>query len=125
MNAFSRTSALTLIVTLVLSSVAAVQAAPQQTLLLNPPQEEPFFLPKFGFRSYNLGGVGEVVTHVKWGSIAWKMGLQKGDIIRSVNHIELNYHGMWNNALRQALLENNGRVHLHIVDRNTGLVAQR
>jgi hypothetical protein len=120
-----RTSALALIVTLVVSSAAVVQAAPPVATLLAPPQQSGNFLPKFGFRSYNLGGVGEVVTHVQWGGLAWKMGLQKGDIIRTLNHMELAYHGAWSDALRHALFNNGGQVHLQIIDRNTGLVAHR
>jgi hypothetical protein len=120
-----RTIALALIASLTLFAASTVEAAPPVATLIAPPQQQPNFLPKFGFRSYTLGGVGEVVTHVQWGGLAWKMGLQKGDIIRSVNHFQLTYHGAWNDALRSALYNGDGQVHLHIIDRNTGQIAKR
>jgi len=125
MKTSTRTIALTLIAALFVSTASVASAAPQQALLLQPPQYGPQFLPKFGFRSYTLAGVGEVVTYVRPGSLAWKMGVQRGDIFRSLNHFELTYHGAWNDALRSALINDGGYVHLHIIDRNTGVVATR
>ena len=125
MKTSTRTIALALIASLTFLAAPSVEAAPQQALLLQPPVQQPNFLPKFGFRSYTLAGVGEVVTNVQWGSLAWKMGLQKGDIIRSLNYFELTYHGAWNDALQSALVNNNGFVQLQIIDRNTGLIASR
>lgn len=125
MNAFTRTIAYALIASLTLVAARSVEAAPQKTLLLQPPHQQPQFLPKFGFRSYTLAGVGEVVTHVNWGSLAWKMGLQKGDIVRSLNNFELTYHGAWNDALQSALYNDGGYVQLQIIDRNTGFIAIR
>jgi hypothetical protein len=125
MKTSTRTIALALIASLTFLAAPSVEAAPQQALLLQPPQQQSNFLPKFGFRSYTLAGVGEVVTNVQWGSLAWKMGLQKGDIIRSLNYFDLTYHGAWNDALRSALINNNGYVQLQIIDRNTGSIASR
>jgi PDZ domain len=127
MNAFTRSTALALIasMTLLVSSASVASAAAPHALLLSPPQQPGFILPKFGFRSYTLAGVGEVVTNVQRGSLAWKMGLQTGDIIRSLNHFDLTYHGAWNDALRSAMFNDGGQVHLHIIDRNTGRVATR
>jgi hypothetical protein len=125
MKTSTRTIVLALIASLTFLSVSSVEAAPPKALLLNPPQYQPSYLPKFGFRSYTLAGVGEVVTNVQWNSLAWKLGLQEGDIIRSVNYFELTYHGAWNDALRSALINNGGYVQLQIIDRNTGLIASR
>lgn len=125
MKTLTRTTALTLAASLTLLVATAVQAAPPQALLISPPpSHHPHSLPKFGFRSYTLSGVGEVVTYVRHGSLAWKMGVQVGDIFYSLNHDRLTYHGAWNDALANALATGNN-VHLHIIDRNSGQMARR
>lgn len=125
MKTLTRTTALTLAASLTLLLATAAQSAPPQALLISPPpSHHPHGLPKFGFRSYTLNGVGEVVTYVRPGSLAWKMGVQQGDIFYSLNHDRLTYHGAWNDALANALASGN-QVHLHIIDRNSGRMAQR
>ena len=64
------------------------------------------------------------MTYVKWNGRAAKLGLEPGDVILSMNGIPLTYHGSWNDALRQAIL-NGGWVQLRIRDVNTGHVAFR
>jgi hypothetical protein len=125
MKTLTRTTALTLAASLTLLVATAAQSAPPKALLISPPPSNHLHnLPKFGFRSYTLNGVGEVVTYVRPGSLAWKMGVERGDIFYSINHERLTYHGAWNNALAEALASGN-QVHLHIIDRNTGRMAQR
>jgi hypothetical protein len=101
-------------------------ASPPQKLLLNPgePNVPNFPLPKFGFSSFNINGVGERVTNVKWNGRAAQLGLEPGDIILSMNGYPLSYPGSWRDALYDAML-NGGWVQLSIRDVHTGFVASR
>jgi hypothetical protein len=104
---------------------AAVAAQPQPLLIAPGEPNGPYFsLPKFGFASQTIYGFGERVTYVKWNGRAAQLGLQPGDVILSMNGIPLTYHGSWNDALRQAMLDG-GWVQLRIRDVNTGYVAFR
>lgn len=108
--------------TLLVLTVAAVsQAAHPQTTLLHPGHGS---LPAFGFNSYNVSGYGEVLTHVRFNSIAGRMGLEPGDVILSMNGYRLNYHGAWRDALSQAVY-NGGFVRLAIRDVHSGHIAYR
>jgi hypothetical protein len=102
--------------------------AQQQHLLINNPgpavQPAPVFLPKFGFQSYNLSGIGERVTYVQCHGLAEGMGLEPGDVILSLNGMPLTYHGAWNQALQNAMYQG-GMVQLVIRDVNTGAVVYR
>ena len=82
------------------------------------------YLPKFGFSSFNINGVGERVTYVRWGGLASRFGLEPGDIVLSMNGYPLTYHGSWNDALYQAMYQD-GRVRLKIRDVRTGHIVQR
>jgi hypothetical protein len=106
--------------TLIVSSAAASHP---KALLVNP---DPYcqVLPKFGFSSFNIAGFGEQVTHVRWNGRAARMGLESGDIILSMNGFPLTYHGAWNDALREAMV-NGGLVQLTIRDVRTGHLAYR
>jgi hypothetical protein len=124
MNAFARTTVLALMAGLtplgILSSPA--KAAQPNALLLPPAHDD--CLPKFGFSSFNIAGVGERVTYVRWGGIASQMGLEPGDVILSMNGYPLTYDGSWSDALERAM-SRGGRVQLAIRDVRTGHVAYR
>ena len=122
MNAFTRTTALAMLASLSFVSVPLAEAGHPKALLVSP---SPYpTLPKFGFHSYNLNGVGEVVTFVRWGGLASRLGLERGDIILSMNGYPLSYHGAWKDALSNAMASG-GWVQLAIRDVRTGIVAYR
>jgi hypothetical protein len=130
MNTITRKSALLVLASLSLVSLAALPAAAQNKLLLVAPDSDPGFvpdfeLPKFGFSSFNIGGVGERVTYVRWGGLASQLGLEPGDTILRMNDVRLTYPGSWNDALRHAIFEHDGWVTLRIRDWRTGLIANR
>lgn len=125
----SRTLTLAAIASLATTlSLVADTKAQQPYLLINNPspavQPVPDFLPKFGFQSYNLSGIGERVTYVQCHGLAAGMGLEPGDVILSLNGFPLNYHGAWNQALQAAMYQG-GMVQLAIRDVNTGAVVYR
>ncbi len=111
------------------TTLAFVSAATaQQALLVQNPnpavQPAPIFLPKFGFQSYNLSGIGERVTYVQCHGLAADLGLEPGDIVLSLNGMPLTYHGAWNQALQSAMYQG-GMVQLAIRDVNTGAIVYR
>lgn len=81
-------------------------------------------LPKFGFSSRTVYGVGEQVVRVRCRGLAATMGLERGDIILALNGMPLTFRGAWNYALRDAVDEN-GWVQLEIQDVDTGGIAYR
>jgi hypothetical protein len=124
MNTLSRKFAVTLPIALAVVaalSLPAVASNPQP-LLLAPEHDD--CLPQFGFASFNIAGVGERITNVRWGGLASRIGLEPGDLILSMNGYRLNYHGSWNDALSYAVA-NGGWVQLRIRDVRTGFVAYR
>jgi hypothetical protein len=100
---------------------AAASGATHPQPLLHPGHGE---LPSFGFNSYNVSGHGEVVTYVRYNSIAGRMGLERGDVILRLNNYRLDYHGAWRDALSRAVY-NGGFVRLAIRDVHTGRIAYR
>jgi hypothetical protein len=130
MNTFIRNTVVLLSVGLLLVPLSAFAASSNQSrLLLAPPDSGPglvpdYPLPQFGFSSFTIGGVGERVTHVRWGGLASRLGLEPGDIIVSLNGYRLRYHGAWNDALYQAM-SNGGWVRLAVRDVRTGHIAYR
>jgi len=126
MNALRNKSLLALVATLTLLTVSAsvANADGPKALLINPNPGPDCYLPKFGFDSFNIGGVGDRVTFVQWGGLASQMGLEPGDLLLSMNGFPLSYHGAWNDALRSAVL-NGGFVQLTIRDVRTGWLATR
>jgi hypothetical protein len=124
MNTLTRKSVFTLSASLVLVAFAALSAgASQPKALLIAPQPD-YCLPEFGFASFNIAGVGERVTYVRWGGLASQLGLEPGDMILRMNGFPLSYHGAWNDALSQAVA-NGGWVQLTIRDVRTGFLAHR
>ena len=124
MTTLTRITVLPLLASL---SVVALMAAPAvashpQALLVAPEPE--YSLPKFGFASFNIQGVGERVTFVQWGGLASQLGLEPGDVILSMNGFPLSYHGSWSDALYHAMA-NGGSVRLRIRDVRTGHVTHR
>lgn len=115
-------------------ALVADASAKKHKLFVNNPQPAvqpyvqpvpmPVVLPKFGFQSYNLSGVGERVTYVRCHGLASQMGLEPGDTILSLNGFPLTYHGAWNQALQQAVYQG-GAVQLAIRDVNTGYIVYR
>jgi hypothetical protein len=126
--ALTLTLALVASMTVVNFSAPVASANEPKALLINPnPGFVPspnIYLPKFGFNSFNIGGYGERVTFVQWGGLASQLGLESGDTILSMNGFGLTYHGAWNDALYQALL-NGGFVQLTIRDVRTGWIVER
>jgi hypothetical protein len=121
MTTTTRTAALALLAGLMLAAVPSAEASKPQPLLVSP---SPGYLPRFGFQSYNIYGVGERVTFVKWNSLAGRLGLERGDTILAVNNFALSYHGAWHDALREAMFLG-GYVELAIWDVRTGGIAYR
>jgi len=123
MNTAVRNTALALLASLTLVGLVSSTFASQPNALLLAPEPD-YYLPKFGFSSFNINGYGERVTHVRWGGLASQVGLEPGDTILSMNGYRLNYHGSWNDALSQAMAEG-GLVRLRIRDVRTGHIAFR
>ena len=124
MTTRTRKTAFTLSTSLALVALIALPAAAShpQALLIAP--EPDYCLPEFGFSSFNIAGVGERVTYVRWGGLASRLGMEPGDMILSLNGFRLTYHGAWNDALQYAVA-NGGWVQLTIRDVRTGRLAYR
>lgn len=116
--------ALVAAMTLVTLSASIASASQPKALLINPHPGHDCYLPKFGFNSFNIGGVGERVTYVQWGGLASQMGLEPGDLILSLNGFPLSYHGSWNDALLSAM-QSGGLVQVTVRDVRTGWLATR
>lgn len=117
---------------LALAATLALQADSQaqhsQRLFINNPspalQPAPAFLPKFGFQSFNLSGIGERVTYVQCHGLAASLGLEPGDVVLSLNGFPLTFHGAWDQALQNAMYQG-GMVQLAIRDVNSGAIMYR
>ena len=80
-------------------------------------------LPRFGMSSYN-DGYGERIVRVRYGGVAWRLGLERGDRILRINRSRLNYHGSWWYALQRAM-DRGGHVLLYVEDVRTGRIVTR
>lgn len=115
---------------IVVALVAQADAQQNRMLIGNPqpaiqpPLPSPVVLPKFGFQSYNIHGYGEQITFVRCHSIASQLGLEPGDMVLSLNGFPLTYHGAWNQALSNAVMQG-GSVQLAIRDVRSGAVVYR
>lgn len=133
----TRSTTLTAVVAAVALSLVATQAEAQQRIqmigaaqpavqpFVQPIQPPPVVLPKFGFQSYNVHGIGEQVTFVNCHGLAAQLGLERGDTILSLNGMPLTFHGAWNQALSNVMLQGGGQVHLNIRDVRTGHIVHR
>lgn len=81
-------------------------------------------LPKFGFSTRTVWGVGEQVVRVRCQGLAANMGLKRGDIILALDGMPLTFRGAWNHALRDAV-GRGGWVQLEIQDIDTGGITYR
>jgi len=127
MNTLTRKTMLCLVAGTTLVALIAAPAAAYRTDALRIAPELDFcptHLPRFGFSSYNIAGVGERVTLVRIGSRAARLGLEPGDIIVRLNGFPLTYHGAWNVALHHAVASG-GWVRLTIRDVRTGRLVTR
>lgn len=106
------------------ASTNAAQPVVQVGIGVPAVQQPKVFLPKFGFQSFNLSGIGDRVTFVDCHGLAADMGLEPGDIVLRLNGFPLSYHGAWNEALTQAVYQG-GVVTLAIRDVNTGATVHR
>jgi hypothetical protein len=124
MNTLTRQSVVTLSASLIVVALLALSAGAAQpkALLVAPGPDD--CLPEFGFASFNIRGVGERVTFVRWGGLASQLGLEPGDTILGMNGFRLNYHGAWHDALHYAMASG-GWVQLTIRDVRTGRLAYR
>jgi hypothetical protein len=130
MNTLSRAFAFATVAGLALVTLNASPAAADTNRLLLAPDTDPHLiphphLPKFGFASFNINGFGERVTHVRFGGMASRFGLEPGDIVLSMNGHRLTYTGSWDDALFDAMVNHGGQVRLRIRDVRTGFVATR
>lgn len=80
-------------------------------------------LPRFDMRTRNIG-YGEQVVYVRPGGLAFRLGIEEGDLITRMNHKKLTYHGSWWEALDDAM-HRGGHVLLRIQDHRTGHIATR
>ena len=119
MKTHFRTAALFVLIGLSASAFVAPAAAtpPKKAFLVAP--GEPYGLPKFGFASTTIYGYGERIVDVRFGSRAAHLGLEPGDVLLSLNGYKLTYPGSWNDALSNALYNNN-YIRLKIRDVRTG-----
>ena len=125
MTTLIHTTVLALLASLSFVFVAAAPAeASHPKALLIAPGYDDYYLPKFGFESFNIHGVGERVTYVRWGGLASRLGLEPGDLLLSMNGFPLSYHGSWDDALHRAV-SHGGWVRLKIRDVRTGFVVTR
>lgn len=118
MNAFARTAVLGL----ALATVANLAAADSPVLAPNPylaPGQ-----PSLGFNYTAIPGYGYRVDFVWYGSAAGRIGLEPGDIVRSINGYPLTYPGAHSYALQQAAYYG-GWVNLAIRDVRTGSTVYR
>jgi hypothetical protein len=107
-----------------LTGAPAAAYRPDALLVAPEPDHCPGHLPRFGFSSFNIAGVGERITLVRPGSRAARLGLEPGDIIVRLNGFPLSYHGAGNDALRHAVASG-GWVRLTIRDVRTGRLVAR
>ena len=125
MTTFNRKTVFALLPSLVIvAALSSSSSASQPNALVLAPQND-YYLPKFGFSSFNVHGYGERVTFVQWGGLAAQMGLEPGDTILRVNDFRLDYHGSWNDALQHAMTQHGGQVRLRIRDVHSGHVVSR
>lgn len=121
-------TALALAATALLATTATAQTQfvkVQKTVpYVEPSVIPPMSLPKFGFQSYNLSGIGERVTYVQCHGLAKNLGLEPGDTIVAMNGFPLTYHGAWNDALSSAMMQG-GSVQLAIRDVRSGYIVYR
>ena len=73
-----------------------------------------FVMPRLGFHKHFILHVGEQVANVTYGSIAYNMGLCRGDLILAINGRPLNHACDWNNYLRNAMLYEGGCIDLTV-----------
>jgi hypothetical protein len=130
MNTVGRTFVFAIVSGLALATLNVSPAAADTNRLLLAPNPDSHLIPhpnvpRFGFSSFNINGVGERVTHVRFGGIASRFGLEPGDTVLSMNGHRLTYDGSWNDALFDAIVNHGGLVRLRIHDVRTGFIATR
>jgi len=87
-----------------------------------PPQQQ--HVPKLGFASYFVPGCGERVTYVRRHTEAYRIGLERGDTIVSVNGRRLTCADSWDRYLCDAY-RHGGYVRLAIRDVHSGRLCYR
>jgi hypothetical protein len=88
------------------------------------PHASPATLPQFGMYADSILDYGLQVRSVSFGSRAWRMGMQPGDIILSLNDRPLSCYGAWHSALAEAM-RLGGDVTLTVRDVRTGMIVYR
>lgn len=78
----------------------------------------------FGFKSCLVPGYGECLTHVNYGGRAYRLGLEKHDVLLAVNGYRLTHPDAWQQAILAAA-RCGGQVEIKIRDYQTGRIAYR
>lgn len=125
MNAVTRRTATVLALALVVLSAASLMAAPPHPtvapLRLNPYTPD---YPRLGFLYRVIPGYGYEILSVSWGSPASRIGLEPGDVVRSINGYPLTYYGAHHQAVAQAM-NYGGWLSMRIRDVRTGYTVTR
>lgn len=82
-------------------------------------------VPRMGFMGHMEAGWGMVVDSVNPGSVAHRIGLERGDVITRINHTEINSDRGYSRALRDAVQFEGGQLALKILDVRSGRIVAR
>jgi len=110
--------------TLIAAVLFAFAASAQAQRLRLVPTPTPSILPKLGMHADFIPHHGYRVNSVVMNGRAWRMGIERGDLIVGLNGHALNYNGSWQHVLADAM-RHGGHVTLCIQDCRTGQIVHR
>lgn len=91
-----------------------------------PPVVHPIpVTPRLGIMGHIEYGYGMVVDSVNYGTVANRMGLERGDVIVRINNRQINSDSSYQQALFQAHQTQGGFVDLVVIDVRTGMTRHR
>ncbi len=108
--------------------VVPLYGAPQTRLrpVFPPPVTYPTpYVPRLGIMGHMQYGYGMVVDSVNYGSLARRIGLERGDVIVRINNHPINNDHSYNQALIKAVQYQGGFVDLLVIDVRTGMTRHR
>ncbi len=108
--------------------VIPLHSHPQTRLrpIYHPPLPHPApYVPRLGIMGHVQYGYGMVVDSVNYGSLANRMGLERGDVIVRINNHPINNDYNYNQALLKAEQFHGGFVDLLVIDVRTGMTRHR